>query len=143
MPHKPHSLPFEIPAIISKGKGKSKMFLNDDDLPLVQLKKLRTDKQVLDSSISDIFDIEGAALSLTKLHGDQFFKGLVHRFLTSSIFDSHGKLVDFMPPYGGGFGARGMVSHSGGDFAALSVAPPPFPNKEASPPVVCGAYSLL
>jgi hypothetical protein len=95
----PTTLPFEIPAIIFKGKGKSKLLLNDDDLPLVQLKKLKTEKQVSDSSFSDI---EGAALSLTKLHGDQFFKGPVHKFLTTPIIDSHGKLVDFMPPYGGG-----------------------------------------
>jgi hypothetical protein len=112
-PFKNTSLPFEIPAIISKGKGKSKLLLNDDDLPLVQLKKLKTDKQVSDSSISDSSDIESAAFSLIKLHGDQFYKGPVHKFLTSPILDSHGKFVDFMPPYGGGFDARGMEFHPG------------------------------
>jgi hypothetical protein len=113
-------------------------------LPLVQLKKLKTDKQVSDSSISDSSDIESAAFSLTKLHGDQFYKGLVHKFLTSPILDSHGKLVDFMPPYGGGFDARGMEFHPGCGFAAAAHgAGPTFLNKEASPPVVCGAYSLL
>jgi hypothetical protein len=145
-PFKNTSLPFEIPAIISKGKGKSKLLLNDDDLPLVQLKKLKTDKQVSDSSISDSSDIESAAFSLTKLHGDQFYKGPVHKFLTSPILDSHGKFVDFMPPYGGGFDARGMEFHPGGGFAAAAHgagAGPTFLNKEASPPVVCGAYSLL
>jgi hypothetical protein len=59
---KPSSLSFDVPAIISQGKGKSKLILDEDDLPLAQLKKLKTEKQVSDSSISDI---ESAAFSLT------------------------------------------------------------------------------
>jgi hypothetical protein len=142
-PSKETSLPFETPAIISKGKGKSKLLLTDDDLPLVQLKKLKTDKNVSNSTTSDSSDIESAAFSLTKLHGDQFYKGPVHKFLTSPILDSHGKFVDFMPPYGGGFDARGMDFHPGSGFAAAHGAGSTFLHKEASSPVVCGAYSLL
>jgi hypothetical protein len=150
-----NSLPFEVPAIISRGKGKSKLILDEDDLPLAQLKKAKTEKLVSNSSISDFSDVEGAALSLTKLHGDPFFKGPVHKFLTTPILDRHGHMVDFMPPYGGGFDALGVdsqhgrvpskVHHSGGGFVAHREVSP-FPNKEVFPPYVpaiCGAFSSL
>jgi hypothetical protein len=111
--------------------------LDEDDLPLVQLKKFKSEQQVSDSSLSDTSDIESATLSLTKLHGDPFFKGPVHKFLTSPILDNHGKLVDFMPPYGGGFDSSDMTSQYG------CLHRKGFPNKEALPPAVCGAFSLL
>jgi hypothetical protein len=117
---------------------------------LAQLKKLKIDKQVSDSSNSNI---ESAAFSLTQLHGNPFFKGPVHKFLASPILDSHGQMVDFMPPYGGGFDALGVASqygcvhgkdhHSGSGFVSLSDT---FPNKKAFPPYVpaaYGAFSLL
>jgi hypothetical protein len=128
----PTALSFEIPAIISNRKGKSKLLLNDDDLPLVQLKKSKIEKQVLvsDSSFSDV---EGAALSLTKLRGDQVFKGPVHNFLKSPTLDSHGKLVDFMPPHGGGTAGRGLEFHSGGGFTS-SCDTLCFPIKHVTPP---------
>jgi hypothetical protein len=131
------SLSFEIPAIISRGKGKSKLFLDEDDLPLVKLKKFKSEQLVSDSSISDTSDIESAALSLTKLHGDPLFKGPVHKFLTSPILDDHGKVVDFMPPYGGGFNLREMDPKYGCDHSKGT------PFTDALPPAVCGAYSLL
>ena len=34
------SIPFSVPAIISRAKGKSKQFLDDDEIPLAQLKKM-------------------------------------------------------------------------------------------------------
>ena len=62
-------------------------------------------------------DIESAAFSLTKLQGDPYFKGPVHKFLTSPLLGSHGRMVDFMPFYGSIFAAiskDSIVPHPGG-----------------------------
>jgi hypothetical protein len=133
----PSSPSFEIPAIISRGKGKSKLVLEEDDLPLVSLKKFKFEQPVSAGSISNTSEIESAALSLSKLHGDPFFKGPVHKFLTSPILDDHGKVVVSMPPYGGGYDLCAMDSKSGRDLSKG------FPSKEPLPPSVCGAYTLL
>jgi hypothetical protein len=55
---------YTIHTIISKGKGKSKLPLDDDDVPLALLKKQRCGYKAPSTSL---FDIEVAALSLTKL----------------------------------------------------------------------------
>ena len=87
----PISISFSVPAIISWAKGKSKQFLDDDEIPLAQLKKMKYETPVPDTSI---LDIERAALSLTKLHGDAYFKGPVHQFLTSPLLNSHGQVTN-------------------------------------------------
>jgi hypothetical protein len=154
----PSSISFAVLAIISRGKGKSKLILDEDDIPLAQLKKLKTERQVSDSSISDI---DSAAFSLTKLQGDPYFKGPVHKFLTSPLLGSQGQMVDFMPAYGGGFdalsedsqygrnfAAHSNISHFGSGFAALSKESPfiAVASKNTCPPyvpAVCGAHSIL
>jgi hypothetical protein len=130
-------LSFEIPDIISRGKGKSKLVLVEDDIPLVNMKKHKSGQLVSDGSFSDSTDIDRAALSLTKLRDDPFFKGPVHTFQTSSLLDDHGKVVDFMPPHGGGFNLRDMDSNHGCDLSKG------FTFKDALPPAICGAYSFL
>jgi hypothetical protein len=147
------SISFAVPTIISKGKGKSKLILDDDDLPLAQLKKLKTKRHVSDSSNSDL---ESAVFSLTKLQDDPYFKGPIHKFLTSPLFGSQGQMVDFMPAYGGGFvvfnensqSGHSKLSHFGGGFAALSEessCPVVAPKNTYQPFVlaVCGAHSIL
>jgi hypothetical protein len=64
------SPPFSIPAIILRGKGKSKLILDEDDIPLAQLKKLKHGQQV---SVNSISELESVALSLTELQGDPYF----------------------------------------------------------------------
>jgi hypothetical protein len=147
------STSFAIPAIISRGKDKSKLILDDDDLPLAQLKKLKTERHVSDSSNSDL---ESTAFSLTKLQGDPYFKGPVHKFLTFPLLGSQGQMVDFMPAYRGGFAVfnensqfeHSKLSHFGGGFAALSKessCPVVAPKNTYQPfvPAVCGAHSIL
>jgi hypothetical protein len=128
-------LSFEIPAIISRGKGKSKLVLDEDDVPLVNLKKHKSGQLGLDGSFSDSTDVDRAALSLTKLRDDPLFRGPAHTSQTSSLLVDHGKVVDFMPPRGGGFNLCDLDSNHGSDL-----------NKgfnDALPPAVCGVYSLL
>jgi hypothetical protein len=154
----PSSICFAVLAIISRGKGKSKLILDEDDLPLAQLKKLKTERHISDSSISDL---ESAAFSLTKLQGDPYFKGPVHKFLTSPLLGSQGQMVDFMPTYGGGFdalsedsqyghnfAAHSKIFHFGSGFAALSKESQftAVASKNTCPPyvpAVCGAHSIL
>jgi hypothetical protein len=113
--------------------------LVEDDVPLVKLKKLKSGQLLSDGSISDSTDIDRAALSLTKLRDDPFFKGPspVHTSQTSSLLDDHGKVVDFLSPHGGGFNLRDMDSNYGCDLSKGITF------KDALPPTVCGAYSLL
>ena len=95
----PISTPFSVPAIISRAKGKSRTLWDDYDIPLAQLKKMKYGTQVLDPST---LDVERAAFSLTKLHGDTLFKGSVNQFLNSPLLDSHGHVMDFLTQYGHG-----------------------------------------
>jgi hypothetical protein len=96
------------------------LILDEDDIPLAQLKKLKHEKQVPDSSMSDI---ESAAFSLTKLQGDPYFKGPIHKFLTSPLLGSHGRMVDFMSQYGSGFAAiseDSVVPHPNTPFTTFT-----------------------
>jgi hypothetical protein len=56
------SISYNIPVIISKSKGKSKMAFDDDDVLLALLKKQKCGYTDLSSPF---FDVEVAALSLT------------------------------------------------------------------------------
>jgi hypothetical protein len=56
--------PYPIPFILSRGKGKSKLILNDDDIPLAQLKKSKYRQHV---SVNYLSELEFVALSLTEL----------------------------------------------------------------------------
>jgi hypothetical protein len=58
----PHS--YTAPTIISKGKGKSKLALDDDEVPLALLKKQKCGYKVPSTSLSDI---EVVTISLIKL----------------------------------------------------------------------------
>jgi hypothetical protein len=77
---------YTIPTIISKGKGKSKLPL-DDDVPLVLLKKQRCGYKAPSTSL---FDIEVAVLFLTKLQHLTPIRGLVYNFLNSPLIETFG-----------------------------------------------------
>jgi hypothetical protein len=55
---------YNVPAILLKGKGKSKLILDDDDVPFAQLTKQICGQNSLANILSEI---EMAALSLTNL----------------------------------------------------------------------------
>ena len=71
---------YKVPAIFSRGKGKSKLVIDDDDVPLAQLKKSRCGQK---DYVTSLLDLEMAALSLTELHHAFPVKGPVHQLLTS------------------------------------------------------------
>ena len=91
-------------------------------------KKMKYEKQAPDNSI---LDIERAVFSLTKLHGDSYFKGPVHKFLTSPLLDSHGQIMDFLPQYGSGLA----------DLSQDSAVP--LQNAPSITTAICGAHSFL
>jgi hypothetical protein len=72
--------PYQVPAIFSKGRGKLKLIIDDDDVPLVQLKKLRYGQK---DYVTRLLELEAATLSLTQLQHAFPVKGLVHQFLTN------------------------------------------------------------
>ena len=68
---------FPIPAILSRGKDKSKLILDEDVVPLAQLKKSQYGQLV---SINYLSEFESVAFSLIELQDDSRFKGLVQKF---------------------------------------------------------------
>jgi hypothetical protein len=98
---------YTIPTIISKGKGKSKLPL-DDDVPLALLKKQRCGYKAPSTSL---FDIEVAALFLTKLQHLTPIRGLVYNFLNSPLIETFGRPNEVMPRYPSA--AHDFVDHQG------------------------------
>ena len=85
--------------IISKGKGKTKFFLNDEDVPISQRKRL---KHVPSLSTSSLSKVEFAAFSLTALQEDSSFIGPIQNFLHSPLV-GHDQHVNKMPNPGCAF----------------------------------------
>jgi hypothetical protein len=82
------SISYTLPAIISKGKGKSKKAYNDDDdddVPLALLKKQKLGSTDYSSPLSDI---EMAAISFTNLQHATPIRGLVYDFLNTPLLET-------------------------------------------------------
>jgi hypothetical protein len=78
---------YNVPAILSKGNGKSKLIFDNDDVPLAQLKKQRCGQKTPTTSL---FGIEMASLSITKLQNATPIKGPIYNFLNNPLLGTLG-----------------------------------------------------
>lgn len=89
-----------------RGKGKSKIVITDDDIPLALMKKSRHGYH---DSTGFLSSLEMAALSLTELQFSTPNRGPVQSFMASPLYGNHGQIwetlpqptMDFAPESGG------------------------------------------
>jgi hypothetical protein len=126
----PNASEFLNPAIISKGKGKAKFCLDEEDVPLAQLKRLKHVQPVSTNSLSEL---ESAALSLTALQDDSRFNGPIQNFLQAPLLLSHGRHVNMMPKPGCFFATEPQT------YSAVTMGTSHAPHSHA----IQGATSIL
>jgi hypothetical protein len=90
------TISYTIYAIISKGKGNSKLDFDDDDVPLALLKKQKCG--YIDSS-SPLSDIEVAAISLTNLQHATLIRSSVYDFLNTPLLGTPKGPNEMMPRF--------------------------------------------
>jgi hypothetical protein len=71
--------------------------LDEEDIPLAQLQRIKHAQPVSTSSLSEL---ESAAFSLTALQDDPSFQGSVQNFLHAPLLLSHGRHMNMIPKPG-------------------------------------------
>ncbi|KAB8813784.1 hypothetical protein FH972_026740 [Carpinus fangiana] len=89
------TVPFESNFTLAqtKGKGKTKWYNNEDDIPLAQLKKSRYGQNV---SIDTLTNLDIVAQSLTELQNAPPPKGPIQTFMVSSLHKFQGQIMDYI-----------------------------------------------
>jgi hypothetical protein len=90
------TISYSLPAIISKGKGKSKIAYDDDDVPLALLKKQKLGSTDYSSPLTDI---ERAVISLTNLQHATPIRGPIYDFLNTPLLRTLVSPSDMKPRF--------------------------------------------